>query len=97
MAFHSLCQSASREDSALALAREAVIRLLTDRPELGVVYDLSAVSATISGQSGCGFSRRSFRLLLVSCFPGTAEPSRSLAVPDLYPKLWSSGPGGLLA
>ncbi len=48
-------------------------------------------------QSASGFSRRSFLLLLVSCFPGTAEPSRSLAVLDLYPKLWSSGPGRLLA
>jgi hypothetical protein len=47
---HSLWQSASREDSALALAREAVIRPLTDRPELGAVYDLSAVPATISSQ-----------------------------------------------
>jgi hypothetical protein len=56
VAFHSLCQSASREDSALALAREAVIRPLTDRPELGVVYDLSAVPATISSQQNSGLS-----------------------------------------
>jgi hypothetical protein len=36
-------QSASDEHWARALAREAVIRPLTDQPELGAVYDLSTI------------------------------------------------------
>ena len=41
MTVNSQWQSASDEHWARALAREAVIRPLTDQPELGAVYDLS--------------------------------------------------------
>jgi hypothetical protein len=40
---NSQWQSASDEHWARPLAREAVIRPLTDQPELGAVYDLSTV------------------------------------------------------
>jgi len=40
-------QSASDEHWARALTREAVIRPLTDQPELGAVYDLSTVCPQI--------------------------------------------------
>jgi hypothetical protein len=53
VAFHSLCQSASREDSALALAREAVIRPLTDRPELWGVRRESKRNCDIADSTLC--------------------------------------------
>ena len=45
VAFNSQWQSASEVDSAFPLAREEVVRLCTDQPELWSVYALSAVPA----------------------------------------------------